>query len=94
MVLRRPRRRPSPFANHTEALAQHGDGRFPPDGREVVEDHVEPLASREVREENVDRGGGALEARLTVSGRTETWGRDMVLTRPQQRPGVKRVTLG
>jgi len=32
----------------------------------VVEDHVKTLASGEVREENVDRGGGALEARLTV----------------------------
>jgi len=32
----------------------------------VVEYHVEPLASREIREENVDRGGGAFEARLTV----------------------------
>jgi len=38
------------FANPTKALAQHGDGRRPRDRREVVEDHVETLTSREVRE--------------------------------------------
>jgi hypothetical protein len=49
-----------------KALAKNGDRRFPPDSREVVEDHVEPFTSREVHEKNVDWGGGALEARLTI----------------------------
>jgi hypothetical protein len=31
-----------------KALAKNGDRRFPPDSREVVEDHVEPFTSREV----------------------------------------------
>ena len=58
-----------------KALAKNGHRRFPPDSREVVEDHVEPFTGREVHEKDVDWGGGALEARLT--GRTDRWGTDM-----------------